>query len=169
VVVSTPACSGGLGLNDFEGLVREFLAVEKTAHVRPRWRVKAHPDFAESKMAIGVPGSRVLVGTVVMTAHKVRLPPKYSWSLLFRGRRILALDVNPGRSHKNLLIKGSVNRTHWQRWPAMDAQEDDREQNFVAWSFEFWKAANIVTTFAVLSPPRGVQLRLIVNEDYDRR
>jgi hypothetical protein len=158
-----------MGLSDFDDLVLQFLAAEKTAHVRPRWRVKPHPDFAEAKMVVGVPGSRVFVGAVVMTAHKVRLPPKYSWSLLFRGKRILALDVNPGRSHKNLLMKGSVNQTHWQRWPTMDAEVDDRDQNFARWSLDFWKTANIVTTFAVLSPPRGVQLRLIVNEDYDRR
>ena len=158
-----------MGLNDFEVLVRQFLAAEKTAHIRPRWRSKGHPDFAESKMLVGVPGSRVLIGMVVMTAHRVRLPPKYSWSLVFRGKRILALDVNPGRSHRNLLRKGSVDRTHWQRWPEMDAEEDRREQNFVAWTFDFWRAANIVTTFAVLSPPRGVQLRLIVNENFDRR
>jgi hypothetical protein len=158
-----------MGLNDLEEIVRQFFAAEKTAHVRPRWRVKPHPDFAEARMAVGVPGSRVLVGMVAMTAHRVRLPPKYSWSLLFRGKRILALDVNPGRSHANLLLKGSVNRTHWQRWPIMDAEVDDREQNFAGWCADFWKSANIVTTFQVLSPPRGVQLRLIVNEDFDRR
>jgi hypothetical protein len=156
-------------LNDFDDLVRQFLTAEKTAHVRPRWRVKPHPDYAEAKMVVGVPGSRVLAGMVAITAHRVRLPPKYGWALLFRGKRILALDVNPGRGHTNLLLEGSVNRTHWQRWPAMDAEVDDREQNFAAWCTDFWKAANIVTRFAVLSPPRGVQLRLIVNEDFDRR
>lgn len=109
-----------------------------------------------------------MVGAVAMTAHRVRLPPKYSWSLLFRGKRILALDVNPGHSHTNLLTKGSVNRTHWQRWPIMDAEPDERDQNFAAWSAAFWKSANIVTSFQVLSPPRGVQLRLIVNENYGR-
>jgi hypothetical protein len=99
------------------------------------------------------------------------MPPKYSFSLLFRGKRILGLDVNPGRHHKNLLLSGSIGCTHWQRWPVMDAEADEREQNFLAWHSDFLKAANIVTTFRVLSPPRGVQerLRLIVNEDFDRR
>jgi hypothetical protein len=92
-----------------------------------------------------------------------------SWSLLFRGQRILALDVNPGRHHRNLLRSGTVSGTHWQRWPVMDAEADEREQNFAAWHRAFLMAANIVTTFQVLSPPRGVQLRLIVNEDFDRR
>lgn len=160
-----------MGLEDFNALVAQFLAAEKTAHVRPRWRVKGHTDFAEAKFLAGVPGSRVLVGVVIMTAHRVRLPAKYSWSLLFRGKRILSLDVNPGRYHKNLFRPGSVDRTHWQRWPDLDAEIDEREQNFAAWHYNFVRAANIVTTFRVLSPPRGVQerLRLIVNEDFDRR
>ena len=158
-----------MGLDNFEALIAEFLAAEKTAHVRPRWNVKGHSDYAEAKLVVAVPGSRVMAGLVTMTAHKVRLPPKYSWSLLFRGKRILALDVNPGRSHRNLLLKGSVNHTHWLRWPIMDAEADEREQNFAGWCGDFWKSANIVTTFRVLSPPRGVQLRLIVNEDFDRR
>ena len=150
-----------MGLNDFDELVRQFLTAEKTARARPRWRVKPHPEYAEAKMVVGVEGSRVLVGTVVMTAHLVRQPPKYGLALLFRGRRILGLDVNPGRGHANLLLKGTVNRTHWQRWPVMDAEVDDREQIFAGWCADFWKTANIVTTFRVLSPPRGMQLRLI--------
>lgn len=158
-----------MGLSDFEDLVRQFLAAEKKARVRPRWRSKGHPDFAESKMVVGVPGSRVLVGAVVMTAHRVRSPEKYSWSLLFRGKRILGLDVNPGRSHRNLLRVGSIDQTHWQRWPALDAEQDIRQQTFAKWSVDFWKAANIAIEFAVLSPPRGKQLRLFVNEDFDRK
>jgi hypothetical protein len=159
-----------MGLQDFDKLVAEFLAAEKTGHVRPRWQYARHPDYAEARMTVGVPGSSVLAGLVTMTAHRVRTPPKYSFSLLFRGKRILALDVNPGRFHRNLLRPGgSVGDTHWQRWPDMDAEPDRREQNFSAWLRDFLKAANIVLSFQVLSPPRGVQLRLIVNEDFDRR
>jgi hypothetical protein len=158
-----------MALQDFDELVRRFLKAEKTARVRPRWQVGRHPDYAEARFAVGVPGSRVLVGLVTMQAHRVRLPPKYAFALLFRGKRVLALDVNPGRFHKNLLLPGSVDRTHWQRWPTMDAEVDDHEHNFAAWLRAFLQAANIVTTFQVLSPPRGVQLRLIVNEDFRRR
>src|SRR4051794_20266855 len=109
-----------MGLQTFDALVAEFLAAGKTAHIRPRWRHKRHPDFAEAKMVVGVPNSRVLAGLLTMTAHRVKWPPKYSFSLIFRGKRILALDVNPGRHHKNLLGGGSVNVTHWQHWPNMD-------------------------------------------------
>jgi len=156
-------------VQDFDQLVADFLVAKKTGHIRPRWQIARHPDYAEAKMVVGVPGSRVMIGLVTMTAHRVRLPPKYSFSLLFRGKRILALDINPGRFHKNITRPGSVDRTHWQRWPTMDAEVDDREQNFGAWHRDFLKAANIVTTFQVLSPPQGVQLRLIANEDFNRR
>jgi len=158
-----------MDLQDFDELIAQFLAAEKTAHIRPRWRVRQHPDYAEAKFVVGVPGSRILVGLVAMTAHRVKWPPKYSWSLLFRGKRALALDVNPGRTHRNLLQSGSVSCTHWQRWPHMEAEADDRNQNFATWHRDFLIAAKIVATFPVLSPPRGVQLRLIVNDGFDRR
>lgn len=158
-----------MGLDDFNKLVAEFLAADKIGHVRPRWQYKGHPDYAEAKIVVGVPGSRVMVGLVTMTAHRVRMPPKYSFSLLYRGKRILALDVNPGRHHRNLLRPAIVSSTHWQRWPTMDAETDSREQNFAAWLRNFLGVANIALSFQVLSPPRGVQLRLIVNEDFDRR
>jgi hypothetical protein len=146
---------------EFDALVTQFLQAEKTAHIRPRWQTARHPDYAEAKMAVAVPGSRTHIGLVVLTAHRVRLPPKYGFSLLFRGHRVLALDVNPGRAHRNLLLPGSIAGTHWQRWPMMDAEPDDRDQPFAGWLRDFLKAGNIVTTFGVLSPPRGVQLRLV--------
>jgi hypothetical protein len=51
----------------------------------------------------------------------------------------------------------------------MEAEADARELNFNQWLNEFLRAANIVTTFQVLSPPRGIQLRLIVNEDFESK
>jgi hypothetical protein len=150
-----------MGLKDFNALVAEFLGAAKIARVRPRWRTARHPDYAEARMLVSVPDSRILVGLVTLAAHKVRLPPKYTFSVIFRGQRVLALDVNPGRIHKNLLTPGSVGGTHWQRWPTMDAEPGDRDQNFAAWLRDFLRAGNITTRFGVLSPPRGMQLRLI--------
>jgi hypothetical protein len=120
-------------MNEFDALVAQFLNTEKTARIRPRWRTARHPDYAEAKMAVATPRLRTHIGLVVMTAHRVRLPPKYSFSLLFRGQRVLALDVNPGRAHRNLLLPRSVAGTHWQRWPMMDAELDNRDQTFAAW------------------------------------
>ena len=92
-----------MGLVDFDELAAQFMAAEKVGYVRPRWQFARHPDYAEAKMVVEVPNSRVLVGLVTMTAHRVKLPPKYSFSLLLRGKQILALDVNPGRHRKNVL------------------------------------------------------------------
>jgi hypothetical protein len=149
-----------MSVHEFDDLIGKFLAAEKVAHVRPRWRTAGHPEYAAAKMTVSVPNSRILVGVVRLTAHRIRQPPKYGFALTFRGRRLLGLDVNPGRQHKNLLVKKSVGGTHWQRWPHMEAESDDRDQNFAAWLREFLRAGNIVTTFGILSPPRGMQLEL---------
>jgi len=151
-----------MSVQEFNQLVARFLAAGKTAHIKPRWQTARHPDYAEAKFLVGVPGSRTMTGIVTVTAHILRVPPKYSFSIIFRGQRILALDVNPGRAHKNLFVPGSVSVTHWQHWPTMDAMPDTGEQNFTAWLRDFLQRGNIVTTFGLLSPPpRGVQLRLV--------
>jgi hypothetical protein len=159
----------GFSVDEFDALVAEFLAAEKTAHVRPRWHTKGHHEYAAAQMVVGVPGSRWLVGILYMTAHVVRMPPKYGFSLTLRGKRIFGLDVGPGRIHGNLLFPAKVSSTHWQRWPNMEAEADDREQNFTAWLRDFFSKCNIITTFSVPTPPRGVQLRLIDGDKASNR
>jgi hypothetical protein len=154
---------------DFDGLVAEFLRREKIAPARPRWQIARHGDYAEAKLRLGVPGSRTFQGRLILTAHRVRFPPKYCLALLFRGERILGLDINPARSHRNLLAPLSVASTHWHRWPMMEAAPDERELTFTVWLGEFFKEANVSTSFGVLSPPRGVQLRLLLDGDSDSR
>jgi hypothetical protein len=73
---------------------------------------------------------------------------------------ILALDVNPGRTHRNLLAPATVGSTHWQRWPHMEAEADDRNLPFTTWLAEFLRMANVTCKFRVPSPPQGVQLDL---------
>jgi hypothetical protein len=125
----------GWFVNEFDVLVAEFLEAEKVAHVRPRWRTKGHAEYAAAQIVVGVPGSRRLVGMLFTTAHVVRMPPKYSFALTLRGKRIVGLDVGPARIHGNLLSPYSVGSTHWQRWPNMEAEPDGRDQNFLAWRF----------------------------------
>jgi hypothetical protein len=149
-----------MNVHEFNDLVGKFLAAEKVAQVRPRWRTAGHPEYAAAKMTVSAPNSRIPVGVVRLTAHRIRQPPKYGFALTFRGQRVLGLDVNPGRAHKNLLVKGYVGGTHWQRWPHMEAETDAREQAYAAWLRDFLRAGNVVTTFGVLSPPRGMQLEL---------
>lgn len=154
-----------MALEEFAGLVAAFLAADKVAPRRPRWGTAQHRDYAEARLRIGMPERRALSGVIVLAAHRVALPPKYCFSLIFRGERILALDVNPGRSHRNLFEGGSVKATHWQCWPYMEAQPDSREQPFAAWCREFLARAKVSTTFGVLSPPRGIQERLRLDGD----
>jgi hypothetical protein len=152
-----------MGLLNFDALIAEFLAAEKVAAVRPRWATARHADYAEAKMRIGVSISRVLAGRVILAAHRTNWPPKYCFSLLFRGERILGLDVGPRRFHKNLLAPASIGGTHWQRWPGMEAEPDVRDLPFAQWLRIFLKEAKVSTTFGLLSPPRGVQMRLPLN------
>jgi hypothetical protein len=153
-----------MGLQDFNELVAGFLARQKEIARRPRWQVVQHEDYAAASTVVAVSDSRVLRGRLILTAHKVRLPPKYGFSLLFRNERILALDVNPGRSHRNLFVPSKVAGTHWQRWPKMEAEEDYRDQTFAVWMRDFLRQAN-VANFVVKLPPRGVQLRLLDDDD----
>jgi hypothetical protein len=150
-----------MGLQRFDELIAEFLSREKTTARRPRWQMRAHPDYAAASVVVAVPGSRVLRGRIVLTAHRVRMPPKYGLALLFRGERILALDVNPGRSHRNLLMPGIIAGTHWQRWPKMEAETDSRDLRYSDWLREFLREANVTSDLVIKSPPRGVQLRLL--------
>ena len=74
-------------MDEFDALVAEFLAAEKVAHVRPRWQTKGHREYAAAQMVAGVPGSPRLIGILFMTAHTVRMPPKYGFSLTLRGKK----------------------------------------------------------------------------------
>jgi hypothetical protein len=151
--------AGDVGVTGFDDLVREFVSRRKVVLHRPRWRTGTHPDYATALMRVVVPETR-LRGSVVLTAHVLRVPVKYGFSLIFRAERVLALDVNPGRIHRNILTLTSVGGTHWQRWPAMDAEPDEREQPFSWWLHEFLIQANVICRFRVQLPPRGVQLEL---------
>jgi hypothetical protein len=144
----------------FDELVREFLLRDKVALHAPRWRFQAHSDYAEAAMSIAAPDSRLLRGRILLTAHRLKRPPKYGLALLFRNERILALDVNPARFHRNLLLPGSVGGTHWHDWPSMDAVEDGRDLPFNQWLHEFLLRTNVRCKFRVASPPQGVQLEL---------
>lgn len=146
---------------DFNDLVAEFLSRQKWAVRAPRWRVQNHSDYAALSIPVTVDGAGHLRGRVIVTAHRLMTPPKYCFSLLFRGKRVLALDVNPRRWHRNLLTRNSVSVTHWQCWPDMEAQPDDRDMIFRVWLHTFLVRANVVCNFRVASPPRGKQLELL--------
>ena len=145
-------------LPSFDELVIEFLSQTKFAQHGPRWRTVVNGYYAKASIRVAVPDSRVLRGHVILAAHLLRMPPKYCLSVVFRAERVLALDVNPARHHRNLINPAIVNGTHWQRWPTMEAVPDNREMPFSVWLHDFLIQANIHCKFRVPSPPRGVQL-----------
>jgi hypothetical protein len=156
--------SGRISLSkQFDDLVSEFLARPKFLRARARWRTRSHADYAELRGCVtteAVDGLRSMRGHLVLTAHRVRQPPKYGFALLFQGRRICGLDVDPGRFHRNILTRKSVGMTHWHRWPDMAAESDDRISFYNKWLNEFVTSLNISCKIHIKSPPYGVQLRL---------
>jgi hypothetical protein len=148
-----------LSTRSFEERVDDFLSSEKEVLTRIRWKSRGRQDFAEASARIVLAGTRQRTsGKFVVTAHRLISPPKYSFFVLFGGERVLALDVNPGRSHRNILTKVSVSSTHWQRWPLMDAEVDERQINFSEWLAKFLCKAKIKCKHPVSSPPFGMQL-----------
>ena len=148
-------------MQSFDDLVAEFLARDKIALNRPRWVIKPHSDYASAALRIAVPDMRHMAGRVILTAHRVRKPPKFGFALIYRGERILALDVNPARFHRNLLVPAAIGGTHWQQWPAIEAEPDATDQGYSLWLHAFFGRANVFCNFPVGLPPQGVQLRLL--------
>jgi hypothetical protein len=149
----------GNRVSEFDDLVADFLVREKKLLTRHRWRGQSRADYATIRAVVAVPGVSY-AGRLVVTAHRLRMPAKYCFSLLLRGERVFALDVNPSRFHQNLLVRASVNVTHWQVWPKMEADIDNREMAFASWFYEFMQRANVSYRFRALAPPRGVQMEL---------
>lgn len=145
--------------DDLADLCAHFLAAQKIISRQVRWRTgKRHADYAALRCILITEGERALRGTLALTAHLIRRPPKYGFALIYRGQRVLALDVNPGRFHRNLLTGGAVNETHWQRWPLMEAEVDSRLLTHNQWLTEFLTEANISCKVRLAPPPQGRQL-----------
>ena len=141
--------------------IEQFLAAEKKISQRVRWTTKRRADHAEARASVVPSTGRVLVrGKLVIVAHRTLEPPKYGFSLLFEGERTLALDVNPRRSHRNILTGKSVIQTHWQRYPHMEAEPDARDLPFQKWLEAFLDRAKITSAHTIPSPPKGEQLEL---------
>jgi hypothetical protein len=170
---STPYSGSGRPLQSFDDRAVEFLAAEKKTIRRPRWRTRRHSDHAAMSLWLVVPDKPQLRGRVVVTVHRRRKPPKYGFSLLFRGERLAGLDVNPGRFHRNLLDGGSVSVTHWQRFPLMEAKADDRELPFDVWLHQFLVEVCVICNRShhVAAPPleSGQQLELLSGQRANTR
>ena len=140
-------------MEDRDQAVRTFLDADKMATGRLRWLHKRHQDYVEAKSPLVTVEEPVMHGSLRLTAHLFRRPPKYGFSMIFRGRRRLGLDVNPGASHTNILRLESVRGTHWQEWPSMDAVADSRGFFYSQWLDAFMKRAHIQFKHPYRPPP----------------
>lgn len=143
-----------------QSLVQDFLSSRKVAGRRWRWR--RNGDQAKAKIRLSVLGHEAIRGELRMVTHLYRIPEKHSFSVIFQGRRVMGLDVEPGRWHFNAATGERIGGTHWHRWPDHDVVPDGRNFIHSRWFYEFVKEANIVPPIRYLPPPGGVQLGMML-------
>lgn len=146
-------CKVQISHDELARLVNAFLPAPKLAMSKIEWRQKGHADYSEAAVPLFCPSLENVNSRLILTAHKSRLPRKFGFALLLGSERVLALDVNPASYHINFLTAESVNVTHWQRWPMMEAEADDRQQPHRAWLTEFLARAQIVYDGSYEPPP----------------
>lgn len=141
-------------MEEFDQFVEEYLAADKIAINRLRWSAKRHKDFVEAHSRLIVAPHDVGRGRLIVTAHLSRRPPKYSFSVIARHRRVLGLDMNPGHAHTNVIDLRTVQGTHWQEWPDMDAIEDQSLFTYQQGLHAFLSRANILLKYPYTLPPQ---------------
>lgn len=141
-----------------------FLASPKACTSSMRWRgSKNHRDYFAAQLPIMHPAHPHPRARIVMQSHIYFAPRKYSFQLLFGVAKILRLDVDPKRGHRNLLEKKSVSCSHWQYYPGDHAIPDDRPLSHRKWLDEFFEKCNITFTGRYSAPIHDKeQLRLLL-------
>lgn len=148
-------------MDGYEQRVADFLAAEKVALNRIRWRTRNHPDYTEARLRLGIEGSRRLRAFVILASHIYLDPHKYKFALFLGGARIFALDVDPHRFHRNIIRKQSFNCTHWPKY-GHEEELDPRNLTHRDWLDEFWKRAKITYALPYEAPTHDkLQLRLL--------
>lgn len=143
-------------------LISAYLKADKYISGRLKWKDKRREDYSEAKFLVVCPAFPEIDGRLILTAHKTRIPYKFGFSLMAGTTRILALDVNPGMSHYNRKTLTSVFGTHWQVFPDMSAELDERELAHKEWLLEFCKRIHLESRIRYVSPPHlPVQLELL--------
>jgi hypothetical protein len=135
--------------------IDEFISAQKTISGKIRWRRKNHQDYVEAKLIVQPSVGAIESGTLIMTCNTYFRPPKYGFVMLYRNTRILALDVEPGRTHTNrfdISSKTVVSTTHWHVWPLMLARPDHRDLPHKVWLYQFAKTANILIQSIYTAP-----------------
>jgi hypothetical protein len=147
-------------MDSYEQRIADFLAADKVAMNRIRWRSRSHPDYSVAYIALRWAGPRRPRVRVVLTSHIYFVPGKHTFTMFFGTERVLALDVDPRRSHKSIFTKKSFNCTHWHAF-GRDEELDDRSLTHKEWLDEFWARARISYELPYEAPIRDkLQLKL---------
>jgi hypothetical protein len=142
--------------------IEEFLAAPKSASNGIRWRSWNHPDYLISQVRLSWPDQKRMRARIFLSSHIFLDPRKYMFSLLFGSIRVMSLDVDPQRSHRNLLRRESVSATHWSRYPCDEVVSDSRVMSHRKWLEEFCVRCRISNTFHYEQPAHDrEQFRLL--------
>lgn len=131
-----------------------MLAHDKQCSGRIRWDGPDKSDYSSWKSPVFYPRRPEVNLQLILIAHKRKLPRKCGFSLLLGGDKLITLDVNPGRWHKNKKLGGSVWQTHWHLWPDIEeAEADGREMPHQHWLQNFLERAHISFSGRYKAPP----------------
>jgi len=139
-------------LTDFDSLVQMVLNAPKIGDRRYRWR-RTRADYVSATIRLRADGLDRHPVRLEMTAHLHLIPRKLGFNLMLYNKSIIRLDVEPRRSHRNILTKRSVNCTHWQTWPIFEAEPDDRSLPHRVWLDEFCNRSHIHLRAPYRQPP----------------
>ena len=143
--------------------ITDYLAELKIYAGSYKWADKGHKDYTEVILPRTCRTMPEINGNLILTAHRTRIPQKFSFTLLVGSTRVAALDVNPGGYHLNRSTLQIIRETHWQWFPTMEeAIEDAREFRHSAWLAEFCVRARVELNGPYQPPPLDeVQLDLL--------
>jgi hypothetical protein len=143
-------------------IISSYLDSKKFIRGEIKWKNKGNKDFSEVKLPVTCPAMPEIDGQLILTSHMSRIPQKISFTLVAGSTRITGLDVNPASWHFNAKKRESVRATHWQWYPLMEAEVDDRQLTHLEWLKEFCGKTNIELAVAYAAPPyEPVQLDLL--------
>ena len=140
-----------------------YLAETKSYDGSYKWNSKGNKDYTEVILPLVCHTMPEINGELILTAHRTRIPQKFSFTLLVGSDRIAALDVNPGGFHINRKSMELIRETHWQWYPSTgEAVVDNRERLHSEWMAEFCSRAKIELKRPYQPPPHDhVQLELL--------
>lgn len=117
-----------------------------------RWSSANRADYSSCGFRVICPSQPRAILRLHLTAQKRKLPQKASFALQFGDHKLLRLDVEPRRLHRNKKTLGSVGVTHWHGLDG-EAEPDDRTMIHRDWFAAFLERANIEFNGRYRKPP----------------